>query len=1468
MHASRYAKLLLLVTGAAMAQDSARLPGQCDNSLGSAGYDTRIRPLFNNVPSGAQLFIPVVTCLNSNTPFQSTLDTFSAASPLGGGNGFLVNTPNFNTIASYPSFQSPTTFPLDLATGVAGGPVPLSLFGSQAQGQTSIDQVSWIMKLGFTDPFNFAAQNLNINVSPTNTITPFIGTEFLGGDPFATGSGEQLQTPPPDLVLNGPFPVIFSRYYASYLAFTGITGALGNNWLHNYDVHLYLKNGYASVLLADGTNIYFKQSGGGYQPLKPLNFPAQLVSTSNGYRFLDASTNLIYALDNSGALIRLEDRNGNGVDIQPGPNGPMQVSDGLGRLLVFSYTGTNLASVKDGSGRVVQFTQTGANLTKVTDADGKSTQYAYTAASYFSGLLTGLTLPRANKILSNAVYDVAGRVVQQTDSRSHITSVAYASSGTTIKDPVGDSLTHQYQNTITLTGVVDGLGDATSFTRDALNRITSITDRNGGKTAITYDSASGYIASATDPEGNVTRVTYQSQAQGPFTFYVPVKVTYADNSSDSFTYDASGNVLTSTDRAGNISKYTYNSRGQVLTATNPAAGITTYTYGNDGTLASVNLPSGNTTALAYDAQFRVKQVTYGDGSRRAFSYDNRGNLVNVTDELGQTITSSFDDNGNFSATVDALGAQTRVNYNTDDNIASINDAAGATTTYAYNDANYITGRTNGAGESVSIQYDAAKRISAIKDSAGKGASFTYDKEGAVTSVADALNRSVKFTRNKDGLITRATSPAGENLDLSRDPMGRVTSVKNPLNAVTTYGYDSRGLLTSITAPGGIRAGIGHDPLGLVNQLTDPNGNAWSFSNDAQGRLTATGDPLGGVTSYQYDQTDLLAGGTTPVGSFTMTRDAAGRAIQRAYSDGTTIAFTRDAKGRITGATNVSLSYDAVDRITGSNGLAMTYTAAGRLSSVTYAPGQTATYTYTTRGLLDKITDWAGGTVSFAYNDASQVISLTRSNGVVTQYSYDTNGRLSSIVETGGGATIASTSIKRDAVGRITATDQSVPLLNDPAPGVLQLGYDNADQVSGSTYDGLGRLNNDALRSYTWDLASRLTSYSGADGSAAASYDDAGLRISRTDSSGNTRNYVWNYATTLPTIATVQSGGADLRYYVYTPAGSLLYSMEAADSTRHFYHFDPSGSTLLLTDDGGNTTDAYAITPYGESVAQNGSSDNPFTWLGQLGAMQEGNTSLFYLRMRYYDSATGRFLSRDPLSSTDPLEINPYQYARGNPVTRDDPSGLATFFVTDQQPLVINGSAVAVWETVPGNPYSPETGANPIFVPFVNDFANNLPGPGTATVNLSFAPVPTGNSNSSSSLAIPRFCDSSTANDLLTVNICRTSLLYPYVTNQAGFDTSPAISNTTIDPFGTGAQCGSCTLNWYSGPASPGTPATPGPKPGKNFQNYMNAISNFQYAHGFTFVSDVGARNLAMGYLGIMMDLQNEPNPFHSEVQGH
>lgn len=62
----------------------------------------------------------------------------------------------------------------------------------------------------------------------------------------------------------------------------------------------------------------------------------------------------------------------------------------------------------------------------------------------------------------------------------------------------------------------------------------------------------------------------------------------------------------------------------------------------------------------------------------------------------------------------------------------------------------------------------------------------------------------------------------------------------------------------------------------------------------------------------------------------------------------------------------------------------------------------------------------------------------------------------------------------------------------------------------------------------------------------------------------------------------------------------------------------------------------------------GSSANEFTYTGE----QNDSTGLEYLRARYYDNATGRFLSQDPLGLPQQ-----YPYVGNNPANLIDPYGL-------------------------------------------------------------------------------------------------------------------------------------------------------------------------------------------------------------------
>ncbi|MBI3682395.1 MAG: hypothetical protein HY235_18605 [Acidobacteria bacterium] len=219
-----------------------------------------------------------------------------------------------------------------------------------------------------------------------------------------------------------------------------------------------------------------------------------------------------------------------------------------------------------------------------------------------------------------------------------------------------------------------------------------------------------------------------------------------------------------------------------------------------------------------------------------------------------------------------------------------------------------------------------------------------------------------------------------------------------------------------------------------------------------------------------------------------------------------------------------------------------------------------------------------------------------------------------------------------------------------------------------------------------------------------------------------------------------------------------------------------------------------------------------------------------------------------------------------------PSGATTGLI--EVPLT-SGSGSFTWEVFSQDPTIVESISFAVSPAYRS---SNNPGLGTAVVNGSFAPIAsgTGSNTMSSSLPIPRFADQSVANNSFSINVCRTNLLFPFLSNQAGFDSGIAISNTSADPFGTSPQSGNCTLNYYGGTtgggAAPSAQTTTSPLNGgqtmtaslssggtngiaatPGFQGYVIAQCNFRYAHGFAFISDVGSQKLAEGYLALVMD---------------
>jgi RHS repeat-associated protein len=362
------------------------------------------------------------------------------------------------------------------------------------------------------------------------------------------------------------------------------------------------------------------------------------------------------------------------------------------------------------------------------------------------------------------------------------------------------------------------------------------------------------------------------------------------------------------------------------------------------------------------------------------------------------------------------------------------------------------------------------------------------------------------------------------------------------------------------------------------------------------------------------------------------------------------------------ADGVTITRDIAGHPTSINGIGIVLDADGRPGTLTYAAGKTVNYGYDKGGRLTSVTDWVGGKTTVAYDGAGRMTSLTYPNGVVTTYTYDTDGNLSGIAA----GSLSSITLTRDAVGKITSANRNVPITSALQSTTQQFSYDAGGDLTSATSDAMGRVTKQGTRTYTWNLASQLTAFADNTNSGTFTYDGLGEMNSST-ASGGAQSYVYNYLFPLPALSIVRKGVTDYRYYVYFPNGTLLYSIEAAGNARHFFHFDEMGNTVLLSGDNGASTDTYSITPYGETADHIGTADNPFTWQGQYGVIQEG-LDLFYVRSRHYDASVARFISRDPKPSHNPLSSEPYAYAGGNPLRFIDPRGSDYTDPTNQSPM--------------------------------------------------------------------------------------------------------------------------------------------------------------------------------------------------------
>ena len=121
----------------------------------------------------------------------------------------------------------------------------------------------------------------------------------------------------------------------------------------------------------------------------------------------------------------------------------------------------------------------------------------------------------------------------------------------------------------------------------------------------------------------------------------------------------------------------------------------------------------------------------------------------------------------------------------------------------------------------------------------------------------------------------------------------------------------------------------------------------------------------------------------------------------------------------------------------------------------------------------------------------------------------------------------------------------------------------------------------------------------------------------------------------------------------TRGDSARYLSRHTASGSVFYAFDPQGNAVQQLNSSGNVIGAAMYDSYGAASSTNWG-NRPFGYGAQFGYYTDAESGLCLLTYRYYSPAHASFLTRDP-SGAKP---NLYAYAKQNPVTGHDPSGLA------------------------------------------------------------------------------------------------------------------------------------------------------------------------------------------------------------------
>ncbi len=633
----------------------------------------------------------------------------------------------------------------------------------------------------------------------------------------------------------------------------------------------------------------------------------------------------------------------------------------------------------------------------------------------------------------------------------------------------------------------------------------------------------------------------------------------------SSTYDNFGNVLTSVEVTGSVTRTVTNTYNN--DTFNWMLGVPVQVQ-EESVISGQTALGPRTVSFVSDSQGKLLQKTLEPNNPALklvtdYTYDGFGNCLTTTVSgngvTSRTATTTYDANGQFPlSTTNAKGHSESYTWDARFGVkTSLTGPNGLTTSWTHDGFGRKTGESRADGTSTTITYHLGETLAngtvnaapyyVITQSTGLPASTVY---------YDTLGRGTRK-------VAVGFSGAQIYMDTEYDALGRVYRKSAPYASGgtpkwTTYGYDAIGRAITITEPDLSVTTTAYN--GLSKTITNALGQTRIELRDVRGKLVQVTDSMNGTITYAHDAFGNLLSTTDNAGNVvSMTYNILGRKTGMVDPDMGTWGYGYNAFGELISQTNArnqtsTMVYDALGRRVSRTEPEGTSTwsydvgtgAVGKISSEASPGGYAKTFSYDPYGRPSSTSTTINGTnftMGMTYTAIGQVDTITYPTGFAVKRNYNAYGYLLSVNNAVSGAPYWTADVVDDegrivqeTLGNGLSTIHQYNALTGRLEAIVSgPNADGSIQNLGFTYDSLGNLSSRSdyvmnwTESFTYDALNRITGVTGPANKTYA-YDVIGNITNKSDVGAYT------YADPAHVHAVTQAGANS---YTYDADGNML-----------------------------------------------------------------------------------------------------------------------------------------------------------------------------------------------------------------------------------------------------------------------------------------------------------------------------------------